>query len=212
MAAKKTRTSFSKRRPDDCQRPIRYQVMRIPQRGCKDIVCLSHDLAGFDTHYSGRRTSICLPQNCTGCGVGAEIRWYGWFAGAPKSLDRIDIVQVTEGSAGAFDQYFKRHRTLRGAVIDFCRIPAVVNGRLYARMTTLDIDHAELPKAPNVEKIIMHMMRVTVEQLTPLDAPIVPTLKGVPGDNGDAEESGAIRGHRPASVRLGDGMERAGRS
>ena len=209
MAAKKTQPSFSKRRPDDCQRPIRYQVMRIPQRGWANIVCLSHDLVGFDTHYSGRRTSICLPQHCKGCDTGAQIRWYGWFASAPKSLDRIDIIQVTAGAAGAFDQYFRKHRTLRGAIIDFQRIPPVINGRLYARMTTFDVAQDQLPKAPNVEKIIMHMMGVTPEQMIDQNPPIIPALKGVPADNGKDKKEGAIRGHRPASVRLGDGMERA---
>lgn len=155
MTKRKAEMPIWQRRPDDDEMSLRYELYRVPARGAKGLIILSHDVLGAYTHWWRGRTNPCTGENCSACAEGNRRRWHGWFMTLAPQQRRQLIFEVTAAGAAAVDAYFKEHRTLRGAVITALRVPAKENGKLILSLAKSSLQSQEIPKAAKIEDLLL---------------------------------------------------------
>lgn len=156
------------RRPPESDTETTVEVRRVaPGRPIRGIV-LSHDLAGRFTHWFGGRTVPCHDGECKACNESVERRWKGWLAIYNPDTRGICILEITPKTVPPIDEYFRAHRTLRGAQITASRIGKKDNGKVVATLCSGPIHNDDLPTCPQVEKVLLKMWGV--------EAPLAPSV------------------------------------
>jgi hypothetical protein len=115
---------------------------------------LSYDVDGDYVHFVRGRSLKCKPKDCEPCKRNVERRWRGYLICANARTRAITLVELTAAAMGPIDIYFRKVRTLRGALLETKRIPEKINGRLYSTITEGAQDIASFPKVPSVRSIL----------------------------------------------------------
>lgn len=145
------------RRPPLEQMPLRYQLLRVPPNGATGLVVLSHDVVGATLHYWRGRTRPCLPANCSPCEHGNRPRWRGYVAVQGRRTHQIFLLELTPAPMKHIDQYFRAHRTLRGAELSLKRKNGKANGEIFLQIFPPAITADDRPKAPDVKQLLEAM-------------------------------------------------------
>lgn len=178
---------FSSRPPEE-QMKSKYALIRVPGKGYPPVVALSHDVLGANTHFAHGRTRPCTGDDCTLCTDETLPRWRGYLAVATPDLSRIAFVELTPACMKRVDEYFRKHRTLRGATLTFARKNGRDNGELWVAIKPPPANQPALPKAPSTRKFLeaLWQLKPTAAQRAETDPPrVYPRHEGP--DFGDAE-------------------------
>jgi len=163
MAAQKKHGSEWNMQPDSSDRRNRYQIMRTPPNGIRNLIILSHSPLGRYTHRWKGRTVPCREIDCRACEQEIDRRWYGWLFVKIKKTDQIVCFEYTSAASEAVMQYFNRYRTLRGARLDAWRKNDKANGELGMSIFPPK-EHAEaVPVAPSREKFLSVLWDVSIK-------------------------------------------------
>jgi hypothetical protein len=142
------------RRPAPDDMPLTFLVNRAGPKGHDPQVILSHDVEGAYVHYVRGRSVKCADDKCQPCLQHIERRWRGYLVVAHARTRVITLLELTAPAMGPIDLYFKKHRTLRGALIETKRVPEKANGRIYSRIIESAFDIETFPKIPSVRSIL----------------------------------------------------------
>lgn len=150
---KKPTDPFTSRPPED-QMKSKYALIRVPGKGYPPVIALSHDVLGANTHYSHGRTRPCAGEDCQYCEEEQLPRWRGYIAVATPDMARVAFIELTPACMKRVDEYFRRHRTLKGATLSFKRKNDRDNGELWVAIKPPPANQPALPKAPSTRKFL----------------------------------------------------------
>lgn len=152
---------FTRRPPDEEKEP-QWQIIRCGGTETLRGMCLSHDLLGCYTHFFRGRTTPCTrPKTCEACEAGNVTRWHAWIAAMNvRRLDRA-IVELTFAAMPQVDESFCRFRTLRGLDFEITRRGGKQNGRLVWRAKAGTLPQEQVPRAPDLPKMLLRMWEVS---------------------------------------------------
>lgn len=155
---------FAARPPDGVEEEV-WKVLRVAPKAVLKGVILSHNLIGTFTHYYRGSSRPCPPQGiCEACDANYRRDWHSWFAAwSPESGNRV-IVEITLKAVTAYDAFFRKHRTLRGAKFAMHRVPARANGKLFASLTEGDLPTSALPKDADIVKHLLRMWGYSLDK------------------------------------------------
>jgi len=145
--------NWSNRPPDGCLNQG-LPLVRTPARGVLSGIVSSTDLVGCTTHYYKGRTQPCTAPNCEACNEQVPYRWHAYLTiFNPRTATHALLELTAQASQPAFD-FFERHGTLRGAILETTRPSAKPNGRIIVRLRQATPDDPKPPKEPNIKKIL----------------------------------------------------------
>lgn len=130
------------------------EVIRISGKPKRGLILASHDPMGCYTHWRNNRKLPCLGDDCKCLDTGEDRRWYGYVAIWQPRTHNMAILEYTRAAAPPFVEYFKKHRTLRGARCDAYRRSEKTNSRLIVHLYEGDYPTEEIPTAPNRQRIL----------------------------------------------------------
>lgn len=183
------------RRPDADQAERNWRIKRAPEKGRLELVVLSHDLIGTLTHFWGGRTVPHTQGPCNACDAGQRVRWHGYFCAWDLKWREKLIIEITANVCQPFDDYFREHRTLRGAICELSRTNDRKNGVVRAKLSQSDYPADRIPNYPPLQPMLERMWGVvSQEPIEPgeLIQPTVfrPTLKNANDDDRRSEAAG----------------------
>ena len=158
-----------KRRPDLAGGLLDFQIHRIGANGEKNLVILSHDIVGADTHYYRSRTRVCIGAACAACRDKNEPRWRGYAFGLRQAQQTIVLFELTPAAMPNLHEWFCAHRTMRGLVVDFARMKGVANGRLLANNLRQYSAAAPLPSAKSIKTALTKLWRLNDQESVELE-------------------------------------------
>ena len=141
-------------RPDAEEMQQLWQILRAPKKGEHDLLIISHNFTGARTHFWNGRTRPCTGANCTPCAQQNNNRWHGYLAAWSNRTKSRVILELTATPAKTLIDYFKEHRTMRGAIIRLGRTSEKANARVRVQITGTYSDPAKLEIAPDIRKIM----------------------------------------------------------
>lgn len=147
-------------RPAEDQMPLRWDILRCPDKGLSGLIILSHNTVGADVHYWNGRTMPCIHDNCPACEENQKPRWRGYLAVTNAKRSRSALVEITAAAMPPIKQYFDAHRTLRGARLALFRKGGTSNGRLYAEISNAIADPDSLAKGPSLKKLLAQIWQL----------------------------------------------------
>ncbi len=193
--------------PPDTSRQSGLRLIRTPAAKPLVLVLSCQRLIGCATHWYANRTVPCEAPGCDPCDEGYPWRWHAYLTGIdPSSLEHV-IIEFTARAIDPLDEYFRRHKTMRGCIIQATRASAKSNGRVLIRCKPADLAKIDLPKEPNIPKLLCHIWglpedavyqradpdgrdRIKLNKDAPSavhHAPTPPLHMHDPGDNGEKE-------------------------
>lgn len=118
--------------PDPAPRTAHLQ--RVPRGKHLVFTCLSRQIAGLWTHWSGSRTEGCRADtpDCPGCRRGLPRRWKGYIHAQDCLSGYTSIVEITPGAARQLLNQRHDLPDLRGLQVRLERTTGAANGRLNA--------------------------------------------------------------------------------
>jgi hypothetical protein len=150
---------WSRRVPSDYS-ARKWRLKRCPARGKLFAIILSHDLECRGTHFVGSRTQPCPGKACSLCRDGLVPRWLGWVAAWDcHSRDKV-VLEFTAHCTTVIDDYFRYHKTLRGARVELGRRGLAANSEVYIRISEPDQPSDSLPTAPDIRPILERIWQV----------------------------------------------------
>lgn len=105
-----------------------HKILRPPTSGGMTVLVLSSKWVLVPTHFIGRRTMPCIDGPCPGCVEGIEIRNKFYLYVRGKTLGETRVLEVSDFSAEAFENYFGAYKTMRGAIAVLSRQGKRKNG------------------------------------------------------------------------------------
>lgn len=157
---------FSQEPPRDENRHG-FRLIRTPAAGALRAIVASSKLIGCPTHFVGNRTVPCEKPNCSPCNNGISWRWHGYLFVLTQPAKELCIFEMTAAASDPFTAYYERMGTLRGCLFQAQRINAKHNGRVLIQCKPADLNHVELPEAPDVPKLLCHIWNISPQQLDP---------------------------------------------
>ena len=154
---------------------------------------LSDRLVGCPTHFVGNRTIPCERPNCDPCESGVPWRWHGYLAIVIDATREIVIFETTAKASAAFNDYYTRMGTTRGAHMKAQRANGKHNGRVLIQCKPADLAKVNLPDAPNVEKILCHIWNIPENQVNQADSMQRPPAAAIEVDRARPELTGHER-------------------
>ncbi|WLD12649.1 hypothetical protein [Planctellipticum variicoloris] len=134
--------------------PILRVKPGFPIRG----TILSHDIQGAELHFGGRSVPHTDPSDlCDGCQRGQPRRWEGYLALWSQGKGSIGVLAIPPGAVPQFAAYLELHGTLRGAVLVATRAGNKPNGRIVAEIARGELAMNQLPREPDVCRILAHI-------------------------------------------------------
>lgn len=155
------------RRPTTDDLGVQWPILRVPATGKLQVIVLSHDLIGCYTHYHRGRTEPCTQDACDACAARTERRWHGWLGIRAIRSGACYILEVTAKASSPIDEYYRAHRTLRGAIMTLHRYPARPNGRVHATLTHPDAPPADLPACIDLQAQLLRMWSRSTQPARP---------------------------------------------
>lgn len=157
MADDRNEGPFYARRPTPDRIKRKFDLVRV--RAGKSIrgIMLAGDLVGAYTHYWGGRTVPCFAGECVACKRNVEVRWHGYLPLLALKQQSIAIVEITDGCVEVFDDWYRKHRSLRGALVEVRRREGKANNPLWADLQDGPIPATNLPDPPDVQAILERM-------------------------------------------------------
>lgn len=148
--------------PEPSEVEERWQIVRVGLKPLLRAVVLSERVTGHYLHYASSRSMPCQKGVCPLCDLGEQRRWYGYLPIASQDGQRKGLLEITPLAWLSLQKYLENHKTLRGAELDLCRVPARRNGHLHckARETRVLVDG--LPPCPDVPAILQRIWRLAV--------------------------------------------------
>ncbi len=159
------------RRPADHDMPLTYLVNRAGPKGHSPCIILSGDVVGGYVHFIRGRSVKCPDNECAHCDNNTERRWRGYLVVADARSRELSLLELTAAAMRPIDTYFRKHRTLRGALLETKRVPEKANGRLYSLITESAINVDSFPAVPSVKSLLRKLW----------------CLPSVASDNGEVE-------------------------
>ncbi len=171
--------NFSSTPPPDSQESG-YRLIRTPPTGKIQAHVISEQLIGCPTHFVGNRTVPCEAPNCDPCDSGLGNRWHGYLLILIESSQEMVVFEMTKKAALTFQDYHKRHGTLRGCHFMATRLNQKANGRVLVTCKTGDLTRVNLPAPKSVERLMCHIWNIAplqVETRAPTRADTLPGLQ-----------------------------------
>jgi hypothetical protein len=114
--------------------PHTRHLQRVPKGKALVFTCLSREILGIWTHWTGQRTQPCLDcgQPCPWCQKEAPRRWKGYIYAQDCNSGQTAVVEVTPGAARQLGNQLHGMKDLRGLQVRLERTPGGGNGRLNA--------------------------------------------------------------------------------
>ena len=132
----------------------KYDILRVKPNGVRNVVVLSHYFAWTPLHYWRRRSTPCLGEGCEACQHGEAPRPKGYAAVAAKNDTKVYLLEVTENCADTIDEQCEARPSLRGCIVNLCRLDQRANGKLTIEFQTKGISPTLIPAAPDVEEVL----------------------------------------------------------
>lgn len=132
----------------------KYDILRTPPKGLRNIVLLSHYFAWTPLHYWRRRSTPCLGDGCEACKHGEAPRPKGYAAVTAKNETKIWLLEVTENCQEPIKAQQDVRTTLRGLIVALERQEQRANGKLTIHFAKGEIDSTLIPQAPDVEEVL----------------------------------------------------------
>lgn len=165
--------AFFQRRPDEGIKPKQWRLRRCRAGERLVGMCLSGDVIGGYTHWFRGRTIPCLGDElCEACPQAIAKRWHAWFGALiNKQTERV-IIEITLGAMQPFDEWRRKHTTLRGAIFELSRKDSRANGELFVKLRHSNSELVDVPHCEHLREMLFRMWEVPAEQqiLLPLDA------------------------------------------
>ena len=147
--------------PQEGQKGENLRIIRAPQSGTLRVMILSHQVTGTMTHYTNGRTQPCMGKGCPSCAQATPARWHGWLIVLNEASDEKMILEITEGPGETLAAFYSEHRTLRGLRVKLSRPSGKQNGRVHMLRGDQVTNHAELPKCPDLQKVLLKIWGLT---------------------------------------------------
>jgi hypothetical protein len=171
------------RRPNEIKQNVAWPMMR--QKGSKIQfgTMISKDTIGAYLHYwRGRSVPHVYDGRCEACDKGYPFRYYGYAAALVGPNDVHGLIEFTDAAMAQVDAAYCKFRTLRGLVFKQSRVNLRSNGRMHVHFEEARRDRGELPKTPDVIKMLMNMWEVPeLFQIEFANRMALDRLKGAPG-------------------------------
>lgn len=151
-------SGFRRRAPADAA-PLDYQLVRVPPAGRIGGICLSSDLLCRDIHHYGGRSMPCVGAGCPACRDASRLEWKGWIAIYSHTTRTTKILELTKRAMLPLEEWYKEHRTLRGALVITARCGSKANGPLFSTVSPGPIERDLLPRAPDLIALLGRMWR-----------------------------------------------------
>lgn len=167
--ARQNRTEQWSRRPTADDMPLTFLVNRAGPTGHSPQIVLSGDVEGGYVHFIRGRSVKCTElDTCPHC-PHTERRWRGYLVVADARTHEVTLLELTAAAMKPIDLYFRKHRSLRGALLETKRIPPKTNGRLYAKIQESAREISTLPEVPSVRSILRKLWGLQKEEVTDKD-------------------------------------------
>lgn len=141
--------------PTDKNAGEQLRIIRAPGAGALRFMILSHQVMGTYTHYLNGRTQPCVGKVCDGCAKAISLRWHGWVIVQNETTGEKYIFEFTEGPAEKLAEWYADHRTIRGLRCKVSRPSGKPNGRVILQRGDQVTNHAELPRCPEIQKVML---------------------------------------------------------
>lgn len=140
--------------PPPAARGYGLPMVRTPANGHMKLACVSTEMVGCPTHWYGGRTVPCEAIDCKACSEGVPWRWHGYVAGLLPQVRRLALFEFTAQAAEVINQYKAVNGTLRGCIITAHRHRNRHNGRVMINTMPGNLAQLNLPKAPDLMKVL----------------------------------------------------------
>ena len=157
------------------------RIVRAPWKGWLHCMILSHKVEGTWTHYANGRPQPCFGESCPSCKLAMPTRWHGWAIIAKEPSGEKAILEFPRGPADLLAEFFSSHRTLRGLRIKLTRPNGKSNGRVHMLRGEQAMNHADLPRVPELQPILMKIWGLDKQQGLAVIGPSMPPTKDVDG-------------------------------
>lgn len=140
---------------------IRIEILRVPAKGLKPVVCLSREIVCARVHYLNNRSFPCNKHvACPGCKIGAEARPYGYVAVEMLDISKLFILEVTAAPYNYLRQIQRKQGTLRGSLLNCYRKPSHKKGAIYVQVERQLAESYYCSLCPDVVEILSKMWRI----------------------------------------------------
>jgi len=134
-----------------------YRLIRTPPFKPLRGIILADDLLGTPTHYTKGRTLPCPQGECEHCANGLPYRWHAYVPILCMPGKERVILEMTALAADQLKGYHSRFGTLRGLEVYADRPSRKPNGRIVILAKASGIPDTELPVAPDIRRILLHI-------------------------------------------------------
>lgn len=150
----------------------RFEIVRAPKKGALIGVCLSGEVTGIMTHWTGAKTQPCRNVQCRQCELQVELRWKGYVWFRVEKAEVISILEITPLAGEQFGLYFDKWRTLRGSIWCLKRLNGKANGPVNARCKAPEGDASTLPGMPSLSKVLKKIWNLE-DQTEMVEGPVI---------------------------------------
>jgi hypothetical protein len=139
----------------------KWPIERTPAHKPAVGICMSQDFFGAPIHYSGQRSVPCFGEfrDCELCDV-APPRWRLYSPAMECRGHQRCIMEMTDAVEGAWNEEFKKRRTLRGVMFKLSRKGDKHNGELRVKFADGPLASDDVPGYPSLEDMLLRMWAV----------------------------------------------------
>lgn len=152
--------------PPPQSRQSGLRLVRTPTNRPISLVLTCDRLIGCSTHWYANRTVPCEAPECRPCEEGYPWRWHAYLSGLETATLEHLLIEFTARAIDPLDEYFRRHKTMRGCLIQAQRAQQRPNARVLIRCRPADLAKFDLPRAPNVPALLCHIWGLPEDAVT----------------------------------------------
>jgi len=156
---------FSSQPPAD-PRGQALELKRCPPGSVLAGIITCTDVVGCPTHFWGGRTVPCEEENCEACQAGIGWRWHGYISAFHTIAKEHFLFEMTARCVEPLTEYRLANPTLRGCSFLAQRPSGKVNGRVFLKTKTVDLESVTLPPSPDLTNVLAMIWNLPTSSIT----------------------------------------------
>lgn len=148
------------RNPEDAGFEPRIEIVRTPGNKMIKAIVVSTDIVGAMTHWNGHQTRPHTTPWCEHCERGTKVDWHGYVGILDWHTRERSILEFPVGPKQHFDEYIKRHGSLKGAQLLANRVSNQTNSRIRIALSPSKELMMTIPEGPNIVDFLLKMWRM----------------------------------------------------